>query len=794
MKQFIGRFFLLSIFSFMFLGLFAQGTAIEIRGTVIEGINNQPIEYATVLIENPENNNNISGTSTGPDGSFLLNSELSDFVIEVSFIGFEKQVFDDFEIENGLLDLGTIILNENSQALEEVLIRAERSTTEFKLDKRVFNVGKDLSNTGASVLEVLNNVPSVDVNIEGQISLRGSTGVQILINGKPSVLASEEGNALGSITAEMVEKIEVITNPSAKYEAEGTSGIINIVIKKEEKKGINGSVTLNTGYPNNHSLGLSMNRRTEKFNLFTQLGVGYRTFPYESETINKNLVNNTSIFSNGSSEKNETFYNLILGTDYHINNYNVLTLSGNYAFEKEDEFSDVNFESFYDDELLLSSWDRTEITSATNPKWQYELQYKKDFKDNKEHDLLFSALGQFFGKDRNSDFTNSIIEGELESEEQKTQSFFKNADYTFKLDYTKPFLENYTLESGAQYQIKDVRNDYSVQDLMGEEWIGNPDLTNIFDFNQKVLGVYGTAAYEGKKWGIKSGIRYEYTELDTYLENNEKSNKTNYGNWFPSLHTSYKINKRFSLQAGYSKRIYRPRMWSLNPFFNIRNTFSIRTGNPDLLPEFTDSYELTGIYILGKSSFNLGVFRRNTSDVIERVITFEDNVSITKPLNIGTETTTGLEFNMKYNPAKWVTINGDLNYTYYSREGAFEGATFDFSSDRWSSKVTTKFKFPYDHDLEISGRYQSGRQTFQSQISGILYADIGFRKKFKNGRTIVNISVRDVFASRERESESIQDDYYLYSRYLRGRNITVGISYGFGKGEAMEFSGHKRWR
>ena len=228
-------------------------------------------------------------------------------VVEFSFIGFVTKSMDNIEFDGSVLDLGSIYLEPDSEVLEEVVVTAEKSTTEFKLDKRVFNVGADLSNAGASALEVLDNVPSVNVNIEGQISLRGATGVQILINGKPSVLADDSSNALGTITADMMEKVEVITNPSAKYEAEGTAGIINIILRKDERKGVNGSVSVNTGLPHNHSVGFSMNKRTEKLNLFTQMGVGYRELPRQVENINRNKLTGSEIISEGEEFRNEKF-------------------------------------------------------------------------------------------------------------------------------------------------------------------------------------------------------------------------------------------------------------------------------------------------------------------------------------------------------------------------------------------------------------------------------------------------------------------------------------------------------
>jgi outer membrane receptor protein involved in Fe transport len=769
----------------------AQNQLLQITGTVVANPQ-KAIEYATVMLLEPGSKKRIAGTTTGADGRFSFKTTAEQFLIEISFIGYETLLLEDFAMVEGKLDLGVIRLQENSLTLDEVVIRAEKSTTEFKLDKRVFNVGKDLSSTGASVLDVLNNVPSVDVNIEGAISLRGSQGVQILINGKPSVIASEEGNALGTITADMIERIEVITNPSAKYEAEGTSGIINIVIKKEERKGINGSVSVNTGAPHNHSVGLSLNRRTEKFNLFSQLGVGYRELPTISDNINRDLTDNTTVLSNGREYRNENFYNLILGTDYQINRYNVLTLSGNFAYEIEDQPS-ATFFSFVDESGdTVREWRREEVTKATNPKYQYELQYKKDFRNHKEHDLLFSALGNFFGKDLSSLFTNTASLGESPFGNQQTQTNFKEARYTFKLDYTRPLTDQITLETGAQYVLNNVSNDFAVNEWVNNEWINNASLTNLFEYSQNVLGVYGTGAYEGNKWGLKLGLRVENTDLTTLLVNTDESNEQNFTNLFPTFHTSYKLTDAFSLQAGYSRRIFRPRLWDLNPFFNIRNNFSIRTGNPNLMPEFTDSYEVMGIYILNKISFNFGVFHRYTTEVVERISTFENDVNITQPRNIGTNRATGLELNAKYNPTQWFTLTGDFNYLQFNRQGEFAGTSFDFIGDQWSTKITAKFKLPADIDMEFTGQYQSGFQTVQSEISGNLFMDLGLRKKLLNGKAVVSLSVRDVFASRIRESNTYQPDFYLYSFRQRGRFLAMGFSYGFGKGEAMEYSGQRR--
>ncbi len=763
-----------------------------ITGKVIEGASQQPIDYATVVIMENGTDKVISGTTTENGGEFELKSKSKDIYVEVSFIGYSNKKVTDLVFDGQTANIGNIMLGEDAKMLDEVVVTATKSTTEFKLDKRVFNVGTDLSTTGASALEVLNNVPSVNVDIEGQISLRGSGGVQVLINGKPSVIADESSNALGTITADMIEKVEVITNPSAKYEAEGSAGIINIVLKKNEKRGINGSISLNTGVPDNHSLGFSLNKRTEKLNIFTQLGVGYRELPSDRENTNIDFLRNTEVRSIGQEFRNEVFYNFILGSDYYINPQNVITLSGSYTFEAEDQPSETDF-TFYENDVISREWTRSETTEASNPKVQYELQYKRDFKDNKDHKLLFSAIGNYFGKDQSSEFTNEFSSGDNNQPDQLTETKFEEGKFTFNLDYTKPFDDNWTLETGAQYLTNNVSNDFAVSNENEDGlFIQDPGLTNVFEYTQNVLGVYGTGAYEGEVWGIKLGVRAENTDLSTLLVNTNEENKQNFTNLFPSAHTSYKLTEGISLQAGYSRRIYRPRLWDLNPFFNIRNNFSIRAGNPNLLPEFTDSYEVGSIFIFGKTSLNLNVFNRYTTDKIDRVSTFVDGVTTWRPQNIGTNNATGVEFNFKYSPSKKITFNGDTNYNIFKRKGMFNDQNFDFTADQWSGKLTTKYKVSKNIDTEITTRYQSRVQTVQGERADNLFADFGFRYKILKGKGVFNFSVRDIFASRIRQSIVDQDDFYTFSRSQRGRFITLGFSYGFGKGEAMQYSGGRR--
>lgn len=790
LKRIFEKIFLILI---LFISIYsnAQNKLYTISGRVVEKNTSDAIPYATVAYKSKNTDNLLGGTTTSEDGSFILETDSSNLTILISFIGYEKMVVNNVKFTNNKANIGTIKLIQGDKILDEIVVQGEKSTVEFKLDKKVFNVGQDISSAGMGAMEVLNNVPSVNVDIEGQITLRGNSGVQILINGKPSVLSDEGSNALGTITADMIESIEVITNPSAKYEAGGTSGIINVILKKEEKKGVNGSISLNTGIPTNHSVGISLNKRTDKFNLFTQFGVGRRSMPSYSNSINENLISLNSVETNSIQYRNENFYNLTLGTDYYINDLNVITLSGNFALEDEDQPSKSNF-TFLNANSVLSEWERKETTEAINPKYQYDLQYKREFKNNKDHVLMASTLGKLFQKDQSSLFENTYLDNSASNQNQETNTNFYQKDYIFKLDYTNPISKKINIETGAQYEINDVGNNYNVLNEINNVYVIDSNISNNFEYDQQVLGVYGTGSYEQDKWGVKAGIRTENTQLQTLLVNTNQDNSQNYTNFFPSFHSSYKISKFFSLQAGYSKRIYRPRLWDLNPFFNIRNNYNIRRGNPELKPEYADSYEFTGIFVFEKFFINSSIYHLYTTDLIDRVSFSDGNITTTLPLNIGTRKKTGLELNGKYSPAKWLTFNGDWNYGYFNREGTFQNTNFDFNSNQWSSKLTTKCNLKYDFDVEVTANYQSKYETVQGSRSGFIFLNTGIRKKLWKGKSIINFNINDVFASRIRENIVNQEDLYIYTFSKRGRFFTLGLSYSFGKGEAISYSGGRR--
>ena len=758
-----------------------------VSGFVLDSISKAPLENTTVLVRDVFSNEIINGISSNRQGFFEIYTDRQDFILEIKLIGYEDKIFSELNKKSVNVDLGYIYLKEQINILNEIEVRAEKSTTEFRLDKRVFNVGKDLSSTGASAYEVLENVPSVTVSIEGEVSLRGNSGVQILINGKPSVLADQSGNALGTITADMIDKVEVITNPSAKYEAEGTAGIINIVIKKEEREGLNGSFTLNYGSPLNNSAGLSINRRTEKFNVFSQLGYGYRKLPSMFRNSNYSLTTKDLLKTKGTDYRNEEYYNLILGTDYYINKQNVITLSGFYAFEDENQPSNTNVKIFQNVTELISEWDRNETTEAGNPKYQYELIYKRDFLDNEDHTLIFSATGNLFTKEQSSNFENKTVIGSSTFNDQKTKTDFGRISHTVKLDFVKPFYDKWKIEMGAQFTDNDLSNDFEVQDLQVGIWVPNQGLTNVFDFRQKVFGLYGTGSFESDKWGIKFGLRREHTNTKTNLVNSNLSNNRNFSDLFPTLHSSFKLIKKLSLQLGYSRRIYRPSLWQLNPFINIRNNFNISAGNPELRPEYSDSYEFAAIYNTSGLSINCGIYQLNTTEKITYVTSLENNISKRSPENLGTSNANGIEINGKLDVSKIIVITSDFNLNRFNRRGIWGSQNFNFNGTRWSSEFRSKIKFPKDLDIELTLNYLSEYRTVDGERGPSRNINFGVRKKIVDGRGVINLMVRDIFGTRVSESRAIRSNFIVNNWSTSGTFFSLGFSYGFGKGEAMEY-------
>ena len=755
----------------------------QFRGIILDSITNEALEYATISAINKKTNVILKGTITDEQGKFILtiNKEKENYYFLIEFLGYKSQVIGNLDFSQDKIDLGTILMLPEESQLDEVVITAEVSKTTFKLDKRVFNVSKDLSNSGASSLQILENVPSVSVGMKGDISLRGNSNVKILINGNASANKSNGKAALNGISPDMIERIEVITNPSAKYDAAGSAGILNIILKKERKSGLNGTFTATSGIPESYGLGMNLNYRTNKINLLGGINGEYTTMKSydKSVTVDKTQSPNESRFSNGNGLEKRKDLNANFGMDYNISSTDFLSISISIGTSKGD------IKNSYDYRTLVGNNDvtqanRTETGNNKSPNYELNTNYKKTLGGKDEHTLEARYSGFNYTEDKKSGFINTGS-----NIQQRSNTAFNEGSNTAQIDYKYPFgneEEEGALELGAKFGNRKLKNDYSVDDWSAGNWENNTNFTNVFKFNENLWAVYSTYGQEFGKFGIKAGLRMENTRISTKLENINQINKQNYTDLFPSLHTSYNLTDALSLQLSYSRRISRPDMFSLNPFESISDQFSQFRGNPALKPEYSNSYEFGAIKNLKKGSLFTSVYARTTNNTVEETQQLINGITVMKPLNIGKRNDLGIEFNGSYRVTDWFKMTSEFNWFYYERTGNYLNQVFNFNSNQWSAGLNGTFKIPIDLDAEISLNYTSKeKQLLQTQRSNF-YSNLGLKKKLFANRVALNVSVRDLFNSRRWNTIVDQPGLYRNQNYRWvGRQINLGVSIKLGK-------------
>ncbi|MGG6230082.1 TonB-dependent receptor domain-containing protein [Tenacibaculum sp. SDUM215027] len=762
--------FLCILLLFISIQLSAQ---ITLTGKVVEKNTKQPLEFATIILTNPTTNEIVAGESTNSDGEFLMNIKKGDYNIKVEFIGFKNYSMNNVSLTKNQ-SLQTILLQEDAQALDEVEITAEKSTTEYKLDKRVFNVGKDLVSKGGSVNDVLNNVPSVSVDIEGGISLRGNPNVCILINGKPSVLTANNG--LESIPSENIEKVEVVTNPSAKYDASGTAGIINIILKKNKSGGFGSSLQLTTGIPDNHSINYNMNYKKEKFNLFSNIGYRYMSFDGNGYLNRTNLDNGViTSYSNRitNTNRNRKTFNLYFGSDYYINDKNTLTLSYYHRNNTSKNNVDYTF-NFLDnaqqtDSILTTQESYREPQKAN----QIELNYVK----------TFAKEGQKFTANFQYDFWNDD-ENELVKEQQQfpttsaintlqSRDIESSKDFLFQSDFKLPISEKSHLEMGIKGEIRNIDSDYKVWD----NTVLIDSLNNLLKYNERIYGVYIQYANKKDKLQYLLGLRAEHANTGSTDRNNQFKTDKKYTDLFPTAHFTYSFNQATNLQLSYSRRIRRPSFWHLNPFGGISDRRNIRVGNPDLNPMYTNSFELGLLKRWSKFTFNPSIYYQHTTNIFETLVTTNSfGALVSKPINSGTEKRFGAELAIRYSPYKWWRLSSEFNYYSFNQSGIY---TVD--DDAWSTRLNSRMKFSR-LTIQSSFNYQGERQSGQIATEAQYRANLGISKDLWNDKATLTLNMNNIFDSRV-SKQLITGENYTATRYNKpiGRYTSLTFTYRFNR-------------
>lgn len=792
------RILLLSLF---FFGTLANVFANlgSIKGHIVDQKTGQNMDYVTVQILDSKSNF-VTGTTTNDSGGFNIGGlNNGTFVLRISFIGYAP-IEKAFNIVDGNsnINLHTIYLNEDANMLSEIVVQGQQSQMRFEIDKRVFNVNQNISSTGGSASDILSNIPSVSVDPEGEVSLRGNSSVTIWINGKASGL-SEDNRAqiLEQLPAESIDRIEVITNPSARYNPEGTAGIINIILKQDRKPGYYGSLQAGIDTRGGYNLSGNINYTSGKLEGYLNVGHRVRKAKGKGYTLRNNLDENNEITSflnqDRSDKKKEWPYIVRTGLTYH------LTQKDHFAFNffgllDNEEEDDMMHYSTNDPGSYFKSFRLSE--DKNNMKiGNFELNYKHDFSDKSFLDLTGSF--RIFDRKATPEFTQTswYIDSTQITSYQYQTSRSQAKTWELQADYVNEFGEN-KIEAG--YKGDFARRKSPVETYSGttpSDITLDESLFNHFSYNQDVHALYTTYSRKINKLGVQAGLRGEYTRMETKsLAYDQQDSelapyKTDYFSLYPSVFLSYALPKNNEIQLNYTRRVSRPWGRQLNSFKNITDSTNISFGNPLLKPQYSNALELNYIKNWNDHTLSASLYYRSTDDVIQQIRYRQENVMMTTFENIAKTEALGTELILKNKLFRILDITSTLNLFYNKLDGftylppnstttVIGESESDFA---WSGRIIANFMLPYGISFQATGDYNSKTVISQGYRKANGSLDLGVRKSFLDRKLSLTISARDVLDSRQRVTISSGAGFSQESKFARaGQTVNFTLTYTFG--------------
>jgi len=744
---------------------------IKLSGTVIDQDTQEILEYATISLVNENAPGRIQGGITDDKGKFDIEVFPGKYNINIEYIGFTKVEFEGKVLQEDE-NLGVISLTIAAESLDEVELVGERTEVEIRLDKRIYNVGRDITVRGGSVADVLDNVPSVSVDVEGNIALRGNENVRILINGKPSGLVGLSGpQGLRSLPAESIEKVEVVTSPSARYEASGTAGILNIILKKEELEGFNGSFILNGGFPTTYGGNASLNWRTKKINFFSTTSLRDSESRggglFESENFNplrfvnedrKYIRNRKSIFFN-------------LGTEYYFNDLTSLTVSGFMRKSDNDSNNTTEIENLNANGIVIDQFGRYQFEEELDNSQQFTANFTKKF-DEKGHELVLEFQTESSSEDENdlAENTNTF--------DQESESLENQKRTLLQLDYVWPIDKNTQFELGFRGDYSFQETDYNVFDLLNSGRTPNTQLTNFLGFLQNVTAAYTQYGQKVDKFSYLMGLRMEKTHIEIDQKTTDIFKEKYYTDWFPTLNLSYEFNEKENITLGYSRRVSRPRSWSLNPFRSLTSLTFFRQGNPDLDPSYSNVFDFGYLKRWDKFTFNGSVYYQKATQVIERIteatgefVVVSENPIVELPefrstsINLSENHRTGTEFTLTYTPKRRVRISGNFNIFNSETIGSYNGTVFDREIISWFARMNSSFPLPFDINTQLRAFYFGPRANAQTESKGVLTFSGALNKSLFNKKGEISFQMSDILNSSIRKSTTEAADFRNYSEF-----------------------------
>mgnify|MGYP002854644804 CR=1 FL=1 len=809
------RRFLLLLLS-VFLLDFAQAS-ILVKGNVTDKTTGQPLEYATVQVFTNPDKTFVTGVITDAKGKFELRVDKGSYQFEIQYIGYTlvtKQVT--LSGDKPVVDLGKIQLMPDQQMLDEVQIVAEVSSYEMTLDKRVFNVGKDVSTTAGNAIEVLESIPAVSVDVEGNVSLRGDEGVRILIDGKESGLSGmSTQDALRTVQADMIERVEVITNPSVRYDAEGSAGIINIILKKDKRQGFNGVVNAQFGYPWQVGAGFSANYRVKRFNFFgsynynlrSNLGTGVNTTkrfdldPATGDTIFTQLTDQTT-----TRTRRRMGHNVRVGADFYATDNDIISLAFVYRNSSNRTNPIVAYNDVYPLMDSLSLYDeREEKWSQKEPVYEVTLDYEKKF-ERKGQSLKANVRFFHNAEDALSDITETVYPNPdklvtISELLQKTSSNESQNNLQASVDYVHPFARKAVWEIGAKYTYRAIT---SISEVTQKDSTDNyfvlPDYSYDFDYREQVAAFYTSIGNDWGRWSGQIGVRAELTDIRTVMHDfagsgqDSINGKKPYINLFPSAHLNYSINENNQLQVSYTRRIRRPGYWEMSPFSSYNDNRNIRLGNPSLKPVFMDSYELGYIHFWDKTTFTFTAYYRHGTNMIRRYTYLRDSVYYTQPVNFGKSNDFGAEAVVQGNVTKWLNLNGNVNFFRSYTKGTIDTTEYVTKSWMLFTRLVAKFSIKKWFDFQITGHYHAPHVEPLGRRDSEWWIDMGLSRDVFKGNGTITFNVRDVFATRGHGGDSWGEHFVQYSTNSWNKttfqlNLSYRINQQQGKRDRRQMGG-----
>jgi hypothetical protein len=743
-----------------------------LSGKVVDSKSQAPIEYATVAVYNAIDNSVVSGAVTTPSGDFKISAlPMGRFRVEVSFLGYNSQKFDDIVLSDTQksYNIGKIALVASAENLKEVEVRGERKSFEYRIDKKVVNVNSQSTTASMTAIEVLENVPSVKVDIEGNVSLRGSTGFTVLIDGKPSIL--EGSDALRQIPASSIDNIEIITNPSAKYQPDGTAGIINVITKKNKSQGINGQTTANLGMFGTYGGDLLLNMRTKKINYTLGADYNNRVFKGDAhalrETYQTTPLDTTRLSSSGGYKRQNIMWGVRGGIEFELDTNNVVALTGrfgersmsstgNYAYDETTQVS--GYLNRYNSH---EQFDRGGLFYSVNGTWTHSFPAEGhtltalfDIGSRSAHETSENLL---------TETTGTPINGKRNHEDGPGD---RNE---VRIDYVLPFSPVSKLEAGFQGRFG-TEGDVTSMDTL-DVATGNYETDHLYDKTtdgqQDVYAVYSTYSGMWKQFGYQAGLRGEYTyRLISYSGDDFKIDRMDY---FPTLHLSYNLPAENQVMVSYARRVERTRGWYLEPFITWQDAYNVRTGNADILPEFIDSYELGYLKQFKIAYFSLEGYYRITHNKVEMLSSVWDSgenpngtILLNKPYNVGSDYSLGLEAAYNFKIKKWWEASLMGNMASYEVTGKVEDKDFSNESFNWSGRLNNSF-YPYKNtQLQLNGSFNSATATAQGKNEGYYSVDAALRLEWLKRKLSTVIQARDLFGTAVHERWTRGESFYNY--------------------------------